>query len=44
MFTGIIQAIGKVESIEEREGDVRLRVALGAFANKGFSVGESIAV
>lgn len=44
MFTGIIQAIGKVENIEEREGDVRLRVALGAMSDREFAVGESIAV
>lgn len=44
MFTGIIQAVGKVESIEEREGDVRLRVALGSMSDRNFVTGESIAV
>ena len=44
MFTGIIQALGTVESIEKREGDVRLRVALGAMSGRGFAKGESIAV
>lgn len=44
MFTGIIQAVGKIESIEEREGDVRLRVALGSLSDKGIATGESIAV
>ncbi|HEX7045990.1 MAG TPA: riboflavin synthase [Gammaproteobacteria bacterium] len=44
MFTGIIQALGTVESIDARDGDVRLRVALGDLAGKGFVIGESIAV
>lgn len=44
MFTGIIQALGKLESLEARGGDVRLRVALGEISNRNFAVGESIAV
>lgn len=44
MFTGIIQAVGRVESLEARGGDVRLRVALGALAGQDFKAGESIAV
>lgn len=44
MFTGIIKALGTVESLESRGGDVRLRVALGALAGHGFATGESIAV
>ncbi|HEX7030085.1 MAG TPA: riboflavin synthase, partial [Gammaproteobacteria bacterium] len=44
MFTGIIQALGTVESVEMRAGDARLRVALGALGGKGFAAGESIAV
>lgn len=44
MFTGIIQALGTVESVQEREGDARLCVALGDLSGKGFAAGESIAV
>ena len=44
MFTGIIQATGRVAAIEARDGDVRLRVALDALAGNGFAAGESIAV
>lgn len=44
MFTGIIQALGTVERVQEREGDVRLRVALANLSGKGFAAGESIAV
>ena len=44
MFTGIIQALGKLEGIERRGGDVRLRVALNGMASEEFSVGDSIAV
>lgn len=43
MFTGIIEALGVVESIEMRGGDCRLRiVAPGYFAGSG--LGDSIAV
>lgn len=44
MFTGIIQALGIVEGIEARGGDMRLRVALGELAGNDFATGESIAV
>lgn len=44
MFTGIIQALGTVEGVETRNGDMRLRVALGDLAGKDFATGESIAV
>ncbi len=44
MFTGIINALGTVESVEMRDGDVRLRVALGDLAGRNFAMGESIAV
>lgn len=44
MFTGIIQALGSVEGVEARGGDVRLRIALGDLAGRGYATGESIAV
>ncbi len=44
MFTGIIQATGSVENVETRNGDMRLRVALGDLSGKDFATGESIAV
>lgn len=44
MFTGIIKATGRVESAVIENGDMRLRVALGALANHELGVGESIAV
>lgn len=44
MFTGIIRALGTVESAEAHDGDMRLRVALGEMAGGGYGVGESIAV
>jgi len=44
MFTGIIKALGNVESVVIDDGDMRLRVALGALANHGLQTGESIAV
>lgn len=44
MFTGIIAALGKLEGMESRGGDVRLRVALGDLAGQDHAVGDSIAV
>lgn len=44
MFTGIIQAVGYVEAIEPRGGDVRLRVAAGRLALDDARLGDSIAV
>lgn len=44
MFTGIIQTLGKLESMEQRGGDVRLRVALNGMADEQFAIGDSIAV
>lgn len=43
MFTGIIHGLGRLEAMEERGGDVRLRVSLGDLAING-AVGDSIAV
>ena len=44
MFTGIIQAIGKVETRQDRGGDARLRVATGKLDLSDVAVGDSIAV
>ena len=42
MFTGIIEAIGKVESVEERGGDVRLRINTGKLDLSDVQRGDSI--
>jgi riboflavin synthase len=44
MFTGIIQAIGKVERSEARGGDIRLTIACGDLDLAHTGLGESIAV
>lgn len=44
MFTGIIQAIGEIERLEPRGGDVRVAVAAGKLDLERVSVGDSIAV
>jgi riboflavin synthase len=44
MFTGIIQAVGKVVTREDRGGDARLRVAAGALDLADVRIGDSIAV
>jgi riboflavin synthase len=44
MFTGIIQAIGEIERLEPRGGDVRLAVRAGRLGLDDVSVGDSIAV
>jgi riboflavin synthase len=44
MFTGIIKAIGKVEKIEQRGGDLRLTITSAELAWKEFVVGESISI
>jgi len=44
MFTGIIQAIGKVRSLEPRGGDVRLTLATGKLDMAIVVPGDSIAV
>jgi riboflavin synthase len=44
MFTGIIEGIGAVASIEPRGGDVRLRIDAGTLAFDEVRLGESIAV
>lgn len=48
MFTGIIQAVGHVEAVEERGGDVRLRIDARELASRvaasRLGVGESVAI
>lgn len=44
MFTGIIQAIGEVERLEPRGGDLRLYLHTGKLDLAGVQVGDSIAV
>ncbi|HET7359303.1 MAG TPA: riboflavin synthase [Rhodanobacteraceae bacterium] len=44
MFTGIIQSVGHIRSLETRRGDVRLSVAGGALDLGDLRVGDSIAV
>ncbi|MEK7797119.1 MAG: riboflavin synthase, partial [Pseudomonadota bacterium] len=44
MFTGIIQAIGKIATLERRGGDARLRVQAGKLDLADVKLGDSIAV
>jgi riboflavin synthase len=44
MFTGIVQAVGRVDSIEHRGGDARLVVDGGGLDLAGVHIGDSIAV
>ncbi|NLA69345.1 MAG: riboflavin synthase [Gammaproteobacteria bacterium] len=44
MFTGIIEAVGRLASREERGGDARLRIAVGALPFDDARLVESIAV
>lgn len=44
MFTGIIQAVGKISVLEAKGGDARLRIATGSLDLGGVSIGDSIAV
>ncbi|CAA9890590.1 Riboflavin synthase [Candidatus Methylobacter favarea] len=44
MFTGIIQAVGKISAIEQKAGDCRLTVNTGKLALSDAAVGDSIAV
>lgn len=44
MFTGLIQAVGRLQSREARGGDLRLRVAVGELPMADVQLGESIAV
>ncbi len=44
MFTGIIQAVGHIERIEQRDEDVRISIASGDLDLSGVANGDSIAV
>ncbi|GGJ99263.1 riboflavin synthase [Luteimonas terricola] len=44
MFTGIIEAVGRLAGREARGGDARLRIAVGGLAFDDAQMGESIAV
>lgn len=44
MFTGLIQGVGYLAASERREGDLRLRIAVGTLPFADVSLGESIAV
>jgi riboflavin synthase len=44
MFTGIVQAVGRIRSMEPRGGDLRLTVETGGLDLAGVAVGDSIAV
>jgi len=44
MFTGIIQAIGAIQRLDPRGGDVRLGIATGKLDMAGTRIGDSIAV
>ena len=44
MFTGIIEAVGRLAAREARGGDARLRIAVGALPFADVRLGESIAV
>lgn len=44
MFTGIIEAVGRVEALEDRGGDQRIRLDAGSLDLTRVTVGDSIAV
>jgi riboflavin synthase len=44
MFTGIIQAVGKIAAIQQQGGDARLRLDTGTLPMAGVQTGDSIAV
>lgn len=44
MFTGLIQAVGRIASRESRGGDLRLGIAVGTLPMHDVRLGESIAV
>jgi riboflavin synthase len=44
MFTGIVQAVGRIVTVEPRAEGVQLSVAAGPFAERELAVGDSIAV
>jgi riboflavin synthase len=44
MFTGLIQAVGHVESLQSHGGDLRIHIASGSLPTHDVQIGESIAV
>lgn len=44
MFTGIVQAVGRVAAVEARGGDLRLAIAASDFAGTDIALGDSIAI
>jgi riboflavin synthase len=44
MFTGIVQGVGKVRSVEPRGGDVRMWIGTGAVSLEDVTIGGSVAV
>lgn len=44
MFTGLIEAVGRLRSRESRDGDLRLWIDTGPLARDDIALGESIAV
>src|SRR6056297_3139218 len=44
MFTGIIEAVGRVSALESRSGDLRLSIDCGALDLAATAIGDSIAV
>jgi riboflavin synthase len=44
MFTGLVQAVGRIAAIQARGGDLRLEVAVGGLPFADAAIGESIAV
>ena len=44
MFTGIIQAVGNIASLDRRGGDMRLGIACGSLPMADVNLGDSIAV
>ncbi len=44
MFTGIIEAVGRIKKIEPVSGDMRLHVAVGSLDMSDVQLGDSIAV
>ena len=44
MFTGIVQAVGRIVAVEPRSEGVQVAVDAGAFAEKDVAVGDSIAL
>lgn len=44
MFTGIVETTGRIEAVEPKGGDVRLRVAVASLAGGPLAPGESVSV